>query len=161
MTLDQARAQGIVPKSGGTLTTFLTPEPPILINAINFQAPTFIVGSGIFQGLLKYSFDLRPLPQLYDPWPKLQDYNPHTVQELLDAAGLSRTHRAYCCRSNICRCRTARSGRGWRDKRRRPRGSRASNWCWNRPTRRAGRSASAPGTTRRGSTMSTGMATRP
>src|SRR6201746_2068174 len=68
MTLDQARAQGIAPKSGGTLTTFLTPEPPILINAINFQAPTIIVGSKIYQGLLKYGFDLAPLPQLAKSW---------------------------------------------------------------------------------------------
>jgi peptide/nickel transport system substrate-binding protein len=68
MTLDQARAQGVAPKSGGTLTTFLTPEPPILINAINFQAPTIIVGSKIYQGLLKYGFDLTPLPQLAKSW---------------------------------------------------------------------------------------------
>jgi peptide/nickel transport system substrate-binding protein len=75
MTLEQARAQGIVPKSGGTLTTFLTPEPPILVNAINFQAPTIIVGSKIFQGLLKYSFDLKPLPQLAKSW----DVSPDTL----------------------------------------------------------------------------------
>ena len=68
MTLAQARAQGIAPKSGGTLTTFITPEPPILINAINFQSPTIIVGSKIYQGLLKYTFDLKPLPQLAKSW---------------------------------------------------------------------------------------------
>jgi peptide/nickel transport system substrate-binding protein len=68
MTLEQAFAQGIAPKSGGTLTTFLTPEPPILINAINFQSPTIIVGSKIYQGLLKYGFDLTPMPQLAKSW---------------------------------------------------------------------------------------------
>jgi peptide/nickel transport system substrate-binding protein len=68
MSVRDALAQGVVPRSGGTLTTFLTPEPPVLINAINFQAPTIIVGSKIYQGLLKYGFDLTPLPQLAKSW---------------------------------------------------------------------------------------------
>lgn len=67
-SLEQAEAQGLEPKRGGTLITFLTPEPPILINAINFQSPTIIVGSKIYQGLLKYGFDLKPLPQLAKSW---------------------------------------------------------------------------------------------
>ena len=68
VALEQAYAQGIAPKSGGTLTTFQTPEPPILINAINFQVSTIIVGSKIYQGLLKYGFDLTPLSQLAKSW---------------------------------------------------------------------------------------------
>lgn len=40
MTLENPRAQGIEPRRDGTLTTFITPEPQILINAINIKAPT-------------------------------------------------------------------------------------------------------------------------
>ena len=68
LTLDQARAQGIAPKRGGTLNTVLTPEPPILVVGVNNQAPTLIAGSKVFQGLLRYSPTLQPLPELATSW---------------------------------------------------------------------------------------------
>ena len=64
MTLDGARAQGVTPKRGGTLTMPLTPEPPVLVFGVNSQGPTLIAGSKIYQGLLKYSPKLEPLPEL-------------------------------------------------------------------------------------------------
>lgn len=64
MTLAQARAQGIVPKKGGTLNTVLTPEPPILILGVNNQGPTLLCGSKIYQSLFKFSPKLAPLPEL-------------------------------------------------------------------------------------------------
>ncbi|MGI4950474.1 MAG: ABC transporter substrate-binding protein [Janthinobacterium lividum] len=68
MTLEQARAQGIAPKKGGTLNALLTPEPPVLIMGVNNQGPTLIAASKIFQGLVKYSPSLEPLPELAKSW---------------------------------------------------------------------------------------------
>ncbi len=68
MTLEQARAQGVAPKRGGTLTTILTPEPPILILGVNNQGPTLLVGGKIYQSLLKFSPELDALPELAKSW---------------------------------------------------------------------------------------------
>ena len=68
MTLAQARAQGITPKKGGTLNTILTPEPPILVLGVNWQGPTQIAASKIYQGLLTYTEDLKPQPNLAKSW---------------------------------------------------------------------------------------------
>ena len=64
MTLEEARAQGIAPKRGGVLNTLLTPEPPVLIMGVNNQGPTLLAASKVFQGLLKYSPTLEPMPEL-------------------------------------------------------------------------------------------------
>jgi peptide/nickel transport system substrate-binding protein len=61
MSVADARAQGIAPKRGGTLTSLLTPEPPILVLGVNGQGPTLIVGSKIYQGLITYSPTLEPI----------------------------------------------------------------------------------------------------
>jgi peptide/nickel transport system substrate-binding protein len=68
MTLDQARAQGVAPKRGGTLSTVLTPEPPVLIMGVNNQGPTLVCASKMFQSLFKYSSKLEPLPELAKSW---------------------------------------------------------------------------------------------
>ena len=68
MTLDQAIAQGVAPKRGGTLQTDITPEPPILILGVNSQGPTLVVASKIYQGLLKFSPTLEALPELAKSW---------------------------------------------------------------------------------------------
>ncbi len=78
MTLTQARAQGVTPKRGGTLTTLLTPEPPVLILGVNSQGPTLIAASKIYQGLLKYSPTLEPLPQLAKAWSISTDRRTYT-----------------------------------------------------------------------------------
>ena len=64
MTADQARAQGIAPKKGGTLNSLLTPEPPVLIMGVNNQGPTLVVISKIYQSLLEFSPTLEPKPLL-------------------------------------------------------------------------------------------------
>ena len=66
MTLAQARAQGVTPKRGGTLTSLLTPEPAVLILGVNSQAPTLICASKIYQSLFEFS------PKRWNPsrcWP--------------------------------------------------------------------------------------------
>ncbi|MGY4800793.1 ABC transporter substrate-binding protein [Teichococcus aerofrigidensis] len=68
MRVDDALAQGIQPKRGGTLNSIVNPEPPILHVGVNNQAPTLIVGGKIFQGLLRYSSKLEPLPELAKSW---------------------------------------------------------------------------------------------
>ncbi len=78
MTADQARAQGIAPKRGGTLNALLTPEPPVLIMGVNNQGPTLIAASKIFQGLIKYSANLEPLPELARSWELSDDKRTYT-----------------------------------------------------------------------------------
>lgn len=79
-TLDGARAQGTAPKRGGTLTMPLTPEPPVLVFGVNSQGPTLIAGSKIYQGLLKYSPKLEPLPELAKSWEVSEDRRTYTFR---------------------------------------------------------------------------------
>ena len=80
MTVQQGRAQGIAPKKGGTLNTILTPEPPILILGINGQGPTLICATKIYQGLLKFSPKLEPLPELAKSWSLSDDKKTYTFK---------------------------------------------------------------------------------
>ncbi|MGH7156481.1 MAG: ABC transporter substrate-binding protein, partial [Acetobacteraceae bacterium] len=65
---DPASAQTTTPKRGGTLRSFANPEPPGLISAINVQLPVQLISSKMFQGLLRYAFDLKPYPCLAKSW---------------------------------------------------------------------------------------------
>ncbi len=80
MTLDQARAQGITPKRGGTLTSLLTPEPAILIPGVNSQAPSLLVQSKMYQSLLEFSPKLDPKPLLAKTWTLSDDKKTWTFQ---------------------------------------------------------------------------------
>jgi peptide/nickel transport system substrate-binding protein len=80
MTLDQARAQGVTPKRGGTLTTIITPEPPLLILGVNNQGPTLLVGGKMYQSLLKFSPTLQPLPELAKSWTLSDDKLTYTFR---------------------------------------------------------------------------------
>ncbi|AZY49503.1 ABC transporter substrate-binding protein [Bordetella avium] len=53
---------------GGTLNMIVQPEPPILIPAMNQQAPTQFVAGKIYESLLTYGFDLKPQPGLAKSW---------------------------------------------------------------------------------------------
>ena len=80
ITLGQARAQGVQPKRGGVLTTILTPEPPILVMGVNNQGPTLIAASKMFQGLLKFSSKLEPMPELAQSWSLSDDKLTYTFK---------------------------------------------------------------------------------
>lgn len=80
MTLDQARAQGITPRRGGTLTMMLTPEPPVLVVGVNNQGPTLAAGGKIYQGLIKLSPKLEVLPQLAESWEISPDKRSYTFR---------------------------------------------------------------------------------
>lgn len=53
---------------GGTLSMIVQPEPPIIVTAINQQAPTQFVAGKIYESLLTYSHDLKPQPGLAKSW---------------------------------------------------------------------------------------------
>lgn len=53
---------------GGTLNTIIQPEPPILVTALNQQQPTLTLGGKIYESLLRYGADLKPLPGLAQSW---------------------------------------------------------------------------------------------
>ena len=80
MTLAQARAQGVTPKKGGTLTSLLTPEPAILILGVNSQAPTLICASKIYQSLFEFSPTLEPKPLLAKSWTLSDDKKTYTFK---------------------------------------------------------------------------------
>lgn len=64
LPLNSALAQ----TKGGTLNMIVQPEPPILVTALNQQAPTQFVAGKIYESLLTYSFDLKPQPGLAKSW---------------------------------------------------------------------------------------------
>jgi peptide/nickel transport system substrate-binding protein len=63
---------------GGTLNTILSPEPPVLVLAVNNQGPTIIAASKIFQGLLEFSPKLDPMPCLAKSWDLSDDRKTYT-----------------------------------------------------------------------------------
>lgn len=56
------------PRRGGVLTAIVQPEPPNLTVALQQSSPTQLVASKIYESLLTYSFDLKPLPSLARSW---------------------------------------------------------------------------------------------
>jgi peptide/nickel transport system substrate-binding protein len=68
MRAGDAMAQGVAPRRGGTLTTILQPEPPVLQIGVNNQGPTLIAAPKMFNGLLRFSPTLEPLPELARAW---------------------------------------------------------------------------------------------
>ena len=63
---------------GGTLNSIVQPEPPTLILGINQQGPTQTVAGKIYQSLLTYGFDLKPLPSLAERWEVSEDGKTYT-----------------------------------------------------------------------------------
>lgn len=55
-------------ENGGTLTSVVYPEPPILNLGLNQQTPTGVVAGKLYEGLLSYARDLSPQPLLADSW---------------------------------------------------------------------------------------------
>jgi peptide/nickel transport system substrate-binding protein len=58
---------------GGTLVILTTPEPTILTNAVNSAPTTAEVATKIFDGLLEYDMDLKPIPSLATEWTVSED----------------------------------------------------------------------------------------
>lgn len=58
---------------GGTLSMIVQPEPPIIVTALNQQAPTQYVAGKIYESLLTYSHALEPQPGLAKSWEVADD----------------------------------------------------------------------------------------
>ncbi|HEY0329648.1 MAG TPA: ABC transporter substrate-binding protein [Rhodopseudomonas sp.] len=56
------------PQPGGTLTAIIQPEPVILTAAINTAAPTGTISGNVFDGLVDYDTNLKPVPALAESW---------------------------------------------------------------------------------------------
>lgn len=67
-TTATAIANADEPRSGGTINTIIQPEPPGLVLGMIQNAPTRTVAGNIYEGLLRYSTDLDPMPQLAESW---------------------------------------------------------------------------------------------
>ena len=56
------------PRRGGIMNIVLQPEPPMLMLPINQGTTTQVAGGKIFQSLLTFDFQLKPLPSLAKSW---------------------------------------------------------------------------------------------
>lgn len=56
------------PQSGGTLVMVVQPEPPTLAAYQSTAGPVGQVATKVFEGLLEYGFDLKPVPGLAQSW---------------------------------------------------------------------------------------------
>jgi peptide/nickel transport system substrate-binding protein len=65
---------------GGTLNTIIQPEPPILVTALNQQQPTLTLGGKLYESLLRYDFDLKPMPGLAQSWTVSEDKKTYTFK---------------------------------------------------------------------------------
>src|SRR6266702_2369357 len=61
------------PKMGGVVNAVIQPEPPGLMLAMIQNGPTQMVSGNIFEGLLRYSPKLEPLPGLAESWTISED----------------------------------------------------------------------------------------
>lgn len=56
------------PRKGGTLVMVVQPEPPTLASYQSTSGPVGQVATKVFEGLLEYDFDLKPVPSLAKAW---------------------------------------------------------------------------------------------
>ncbi|MER1968932.1 ABC transporter substrate-binding protein [Castellaniella sp. GW247-6E4] len=53
---------------GGTLVVVTTPEPNLLTNALSSAVTVTEVGTKVYDGLLEYDMEMRPVPSLAESW---------------------------------------------------------------------------------------------
>ncbi len=56
------------PQKGGTLVIVVQPEPPTLASYQSTAGPIGQVASKVYEGLLEYNFELKPIPSLAKSW---------------------------------------------------------------------------------------------
>src|SRR5882762_9483694 len=61
------------PKTGGVINAVIQPEPPGLMMGLVQNGPTQMVAGNIYEGLLRYSPKLEPLPGLAESWTVSED----------------------------------------------------------------------------------------
>ncbi len=67
------RALAEEPKAGGVVNAVIQPEPPGLMMGLVQNGPTQMVAGNIYEGLLRYSPKLEPLPGLAESWTVSED----------------------------------------------------------------------------------------
>jgi peptide/nickel transport system substrate-binding protein len=68
------------PKLGGVINAVIQPEPPGLMLAQIQNGPTQMVSGNIYEGLLRYSKTLEPLPGLAESWSVSPDAKVYTFK---------------------------------------------------------------------------------
>jgi peptide/nickel transport system substrate-binding protein len=68
------------PKSGGVVNAVIQPEPPSLMVGLVQNGPTQMVAGNIYEGLLRYSPKLEPLPGLAESWSVSEDGKTYTFK---------------------------------------------------------------------------------
>ena len=63
-----SHAQQATPQRGGTLVMVVQPEPPTLASYQSTAGPIGQVATKVYEGLLEYDFNLRPIPGLAQSW---------------------------------------------------------------------------------------------
>ena len=53
---------------GGRLNAIIQPEPPMLVSALSQLQATLTVAGKLYESLLRYDFDLKPMPGLAKSW---------------------------------------------------------------------------------------------
>ena len=56
------------PQKGGTLVMVVQPEPPTLASYQSTAGPVGQVATKVYEGLLEYDFDLKPVASLAKSW---------------------------------------------------------------------------------------------
>jgi peptide/nickel transport system substrate-binding protein len=75
-----AGSPALAQTKGGTLNLIVQPEPPILMLGLNQQAPTQYVAGKIYQSLLTYDSQLKPMPSLAKSWKVSDDGLTYTFE---------------------------------------------------------------------------------
>jgi peptide/nickel transport system substrate-binding protein len=66
------------PKAGGVINAVIQPEPPSLMMGVVQNGPTQMVAGNIYEGLLRYSPKLEPMPELAESWSVSEDAKTYT-----------------------------------------------------------------------------------
>ena len=73
-------ASAQTPQRGGTMNIIISPEPPTLMLGINQTTPAAIVGGKIYESLLRYDLNLKPMPGLAKSWEVSSDGKAYTFK---------------------------------------------------------------------------------
>jgi len=80
LALAAGSASAQAPQRGGTMNIIISPEPPTLMLGISQTTPTAIAGGKIYESLLRYDFNLKPMPHLARSWTISPDGKTYTFK---------------------------------------------------------------------------------
>ncbi|MBM3522980.1 MAG: ABC transporter substrate-binding protein [Alphaproteobacteria bacterium] len=75
-----AAASAQTPQRGGTMNIIMSPEPPTLMIGLNQTTPVNAPAGKIYESLLRYDFDLKPMPHLAKSWTISSDGKTYTFK---------------------------------------------------------------------------------